>query len=312
MYVKVIADSVAKNGKRITTLECKYWRGIHAELMTHRAFARNAASSRAIPFLKTKEVKPGEGYTEAWAEGTPQEVLNNTAKWVTPIEKCNYSMIQKDPFFPKYIGAEQKGMQSGDELEGEARLAVLRSIDRMRQFCLAECKIMFDHGAHKSIINRYLEPFSYITTLITATEWKNFYALRIHPAAEKHFNELAVEMAVQMGKSVPVERELHLPYTDEQDHLAIRTMGDSDKFKVLEQISVARCSRLSYLTQDGVRDISKDLAQYDRLLNPGDGVMHASPFEHVARATLHNHTASGPFRGWLQHRKMFPQECVPG
>ena len=49
---KVILDSVSPAGKRITTLQLKYPRFIHSEFMTHRAFSRNAASSRAIPVLK--------------------------------------------------------------------------------------------------------------------------------------------------------------------------------------------------------------------------------------------------------------------
>ena len=50
--VKIIADSVAPSGKRLTTMLLRYPRFIHAELMTHRTFSRNASSSRAIPVKK--------------------------------------------------------------------------------------------------------------------------------------------------------------------------------------------------------------------------------------------------------------------
>ncbi len=299
MYVKVIADSVAKNGKRITTLECKYWRAIHAEVMTHRAFARNAASSRAIPFYKTRTVNTGVGDELETKE--------------TVIENCTYSMLKNDPFFPKYIGAEQKGMQSGEQLTIEQMGLAENIIADMLRHSLKKCKELYDLGVHKSIINRYLEPWSYITTLITATEWNNFYALRIHPAAEKHFNELAVEMKLQMSQSVPTETDYHLPYILPEEKPEVwGSERFAEKLKVLQQMSVARCSRLSYLTQDGVKDAEKDLAQYERLLHPGDGVMHASPFEHVATATMYNHSFSGPFRGWYQLRKSFEHECVKG
>src|SRR5574343_523389 len=46
---KIIADSTSTNGIRITTFVLKYPRFIHSEFMTHRAFSRNASSSRAIP-----------------------------------------------------------------------------------------------------------------------------------------------------------------------------------------------------------------------------------------------------------------------
>lgn len=46
----IIADSVSKHtNQRITTFELEYPRFIHSELLTHREFSRNSASSRAIP-----------------------------------------------------------------------------------------------------------------------------------------------------------------------------------------------------------------------------------------------------------------------
>ncbi|MGL5247890.1 MAG: hypothetical protein ACRC8U_06810, partial [Brooklawnia sp.] len=51
--VKVVADSIAaSNGKRLTTFQARYSRTIHSEALTHRAFSRNASSSRAIPVEK--------------------------------------------------------------------------------------------------------------------------------------------------------------------------------------------------------------------------------------------------------------------
>ena len=47
--VKIIADSVSPEGVRLTTFQLRYWRPIHPEMLTHRAFSRNARSSRATP-----------------------------------------------------------------------------------------------------------------------------------------------------------------------------------------------------------------------------------------------------------------------
>lgn len=77
---KVIADSVADGCPRITTMQLRYPRFIHAEFMTHRAFSRNASSSRAIP-----------------VDRMIQDVID-------------------DPAIPIHWGAEQKGMQAGKEL----------------------------------------------------------------------------------------------------------------------------------------------------------------------------------------------------
>ena len=49
---KVVADSLSPDGARITSLQLRYHRFIHAEFMTHRVFSRNAGSSRAIPIKR--------------------------------------------------------------------------------------------------------------------------------------------------------------------------------------------------------------------------------------------------------------------
>jgi len=79
---KIILDSVSEDGVRITTWELEYPRFIHAELMTHRVFSRNAASSRAIPIEKTIEqvltnpAKPEEwGYNQAGMQVSTREKI---------------------------------------------------------------------------------------------------------------------------------------------------------------------------------------------------------------------------------------------
>ena len=49
---KIIADSINPQGDRIITYLLTYPHFIHSELMTHRMFSRNSASSRAIPLKK--------------------------------------------------------------------------------------------------------------------------------------------------------------------------------------------------------------------------------------------------------------------
>ena len=55
MRVKIIADSIVDD-KRVTTFELEYPRYVHSELLTHRVFSRNCASSRAIPLDKMIEL----------------------------------------------------------------------------------------------------------------------------------------------------------------------------------------------------------------------------------------------------------------
>jgi len=160
-----------------------------------------------------------------------------------------------------------------------------------------------DLGVHKSLCNRLTEPFMWITVIMTATEWANFFRLRCHPDAEIHFQQIAGMIREALGASKPTEAhegDWHLPFIQPDER--------SLPLDVLCKASVARCARVSYLTHDGKRDLSKDLELFDRLIQ-GSGFGHWSPHEHVAQASC-SLVRSGPFVGWLQYRKLFPQENV--
>lgn len=297
-YAKVVCDSVSPAGVRLVSVEACYPRFIHAELMTHRAFSRNAASSRAIPFYR------------AGADGVA-------------IPNCFYSRVLIDPVVPEFIGREQAGMQSGENFEGEEYFKILQRIVSMRDNVLDACMEMYRMGVHKSIINRYLEPWQWMTVLITATDWNNFWRLRIHGAAEKHFQKIARLTAEAVKQSSPAllrHGEWHTPYIQDVDREFVRNGGVKNfgtETDILKYVSAGRCARLSYLTHEGKRDLSKDIALCKQLIDPRTAdldpdVLHASPLEHVAMALTDPRERSGNFRGWHQFRKDFPNENEPG
>lgn len=313
---KVILDSISPNGKRLITIEARYWRAIHAEVMTHRDRARNAASSRAIPFYR--EIKCTE------CSKNPHDVCSACGdNGTVVVPNCTYSFIENDPFIPEFIGAEQKGMQSGRELIDSERDKAVDLIDDMRRYCLDKCKQLYGIGVHKSIINRYLEPWSYITVLMTATEWKNFFRLRIHPKAEKHFDKVARMMKDAIDASTPnllQPGQWHMPYIRPEDDQLIKDYigPEANSLQILrmkKKVSAARCARLSYLTHDGEVNLQQDMRIFDTLIHPkieqdrDDDVIHSSPLEHVASPLLGR---SGPYDGWFQFRKEFPNENVAG
>jgi len=243
----MIADSVSPDGVRLSTIECVLWRPILAELNTHRAFSRNSASSRARSVKKTL-----------------QEVLEDTA---VPVE----------------IRREHVGMSGGDLLEGDELADAIDVILELRDDALRGARRLVELGVHKSIVNRYIEPFMWHTVVITATDWDNFLEQRLallddgRKGSDPMMHELALAIKQALEESTPNEldyAEWHLPYIVDQDR---RTQKPSD----LKKISVARCAGVSYLTQ-GVqgRDPAKDLALYERLRNAQPP--HWSPFEHVA------------------------------
>src|SRR3990167_7019338 len=78
----IVADSISRDGHRITTFELEYPRFIHAEFMTHRHFSTNAASSRAIPVKTQLQTIKGNtahpihwGANQAWMEARNHAIL---------------------------------------------------------------------------------------------------------------------------------------------------------------------------------------------------------------------------------------------
>ncbi len=164
---KILADSLAPCMKRLTTFEVTYPRIIHSEVLTHRMLSRNSASSRAIP-----------------------------------VEKLIQRVVD-DPFIPVYIGANQKGMQAGEELSEEARASAVTLWLSARNKAVDHARMLTNIGVHKQVVNRIIEPWMWITVIVSATEWDNFYGLRCHKDAEPHFQLIARMMRDAQAASEP-------------------------------------------------------------------------------------------------------------
>lgn len=260
---KIISDSISIANVRLSTLELRYPRLAHSEFLTHRILSRNAASTRAIPTKKLAD------------------------------------MVLADMVYPIRWGVNQAGMQAKDtNLTEEQQLKAVEIWEKMAKVCVEGCKELTDLGLHKQWAGRPLEPFQYITTLVTATEWDNFFVLRDHPDAQPEIQELAIQIRAAMNNSTPTflsKDEWHLPYIREEEKMLSSEM--------LLKVSSARCARVSYLTHDGNSpDWTKDKALYDRLV--ASEPRHYSPLEHQATPLDDENTWSGNFRGWKQYRKL--------
>ena len=285
---RVVTDSVSPAGYRLTTFVLCYPRFIHAEVMTHRTPSRNASSSRAIPI------------------------------------SVMLDRIREDPAMPVSWGRDQKGMRAGEELDHETTLTAMAVWARAAREAVANAELLASLGVHKQIANRIVEPWAWMETIFTATEWSNFFALRLHRDAQPEFRHLARLMRDAYDARTPAEvpvGEWHLPLVDRNDP-ADAGIAPAD----LPLVSVGRCARVSYLTHEGKRDPAADVALARRLRASG----HMSPFEHVAcpmtedelwdTAAIHRtnapawmqerHHMCGNFRGWVQHRKTLPGEAV--
>ena len=187
---QIIKDSVNSVGNRITTWVLTYPRFIHSELMTHRAFSRNASSSRAIP-----------------------------------IEKM-IKAVEDNPAMPEYWGLNQKGMQASEEADKEQIAEAKKRWLLARDNAVAQARHLLDVGLHKQIVNRVLEPFTHMTVILTATEYGNFFALRAHKDAQPEFQILAHKMLELYNNSKPQslgEGEWHIPFSENMPDVDVAT-----------------------------------------------------------------------------------------
>lgn len=296
---KIIAHSITQQGKQIVTFELEYPRFIHSELNTHRLFSRNAASSRAIPVAKMVE------------------------------------QVRLSPAMPVHWGKNQPGMQAKEELTGCDLDATQSDWLVAARAAASIAERMSNYGAHKQIVNRILEPFQMMKTVLTATEFDNFFWLRKHSDAQPEIKELAEKMWEALENSNPITLspgDWHVPYY--QDGGWIRMMEETSLEDALA-ISSSCCAQVSYRKLDDSLEKAKDI--FDKLIESKP--CHASPTEHqatpmqqggefwdeggeyslncphssdcweegVTHSDRQGNLWSGNFKGWIQHRQLIPE-----
>lgn len=179
--------------------------------------------------------------------------------------------------------------------------------------CWSACAfswLLYKLGVHKQLANRLTEPFAHMTTLVTATEFENFFALRAHPDAQPEFQALADAMLRAYVASEPRTLEVgqwHLPFWREEDELKLVQKWGADGVSNMTHrvaICTARCARTSYVNFYGKDDFDTDVALAENLSKSG----HWSPFEHCLRAER-DPVRSGNVVGYTQYRHLFPNEC---
>ena len=260
---KVIADSIGKNGIRLTTFQIKTYKFLIAQLNTHRVFSRNYSSSRAIPTHKLLE------------------------------------QVKNDPAMPVFWGRNQAGMQAREELQGSEKAVAISGWKIAAEEASFIAAQMANIGVHKQIVNRLIEPFLWSNGIITSTEWNNFFEQRIHPDAQPEIQALAVAMKEAMDHSEPKfldEYEWHLPYIrDNELHL------DIELLKKISAARCCRVSYNKHDGSDP--SVEEDLALFEKLagavpMHCSPLEHQASPDYAFCSSHLY-----GNFREWIQFRK---------
>lgn len=269
---QVIADSISPEGIRLTTMQLRYPRFIHAELMTHRVFSRNARSSRAVPAAK---------------------------------------LAAEEPYIPEFM-KNQKGMQSFEHLTEEEQHRARAVWQSMIDYCRSGVKELAAIGVHKQWANRPLEWFGFIDVLVTSTEWANWYELRDHPAAMPEIQELARNMRETQDQSKPKllqPGEWHLPYVDdrcgneEEDRRVSAARCARLSYKPFDCAHADRQADIDLFYKLLIdRPVHASPAEHqatpDEFVTAGRGGFWRQP-------NLH-----GNLTGWIQFRKTLPNEAV--
>jgi thymidylate synthase ThyX len=285
---KVIASSLNKYREQtmITTFELEYPRFIHSELMTHRVFSRNGASSRAIPVEKQIEY-----------------IIGNTA-------------------MPLEWGKNKSGMQASETVDNNIQDEAISVWINARDDAIQNARKLIKLGIHKQLTNRITEPFTHMKIIVTSTEFENWFKLRDHSDAQPEIQKLAQAMKIALMNSTPKllsNEEWHMPYYEDGYWSPSKSKHNLEDAKA---ISSSCCAQVSYRKLDDTLEKAKII--YDRLITSEP--VHASPFEHQAHpidqlsdwkniigAThidKNNVVWSGNFRNWIQNRQIINDSYV--
>jgi hypothetical protein len=281
--VKLLAYSEF-NGETAATIELTYPRFIHAEVMTHRVFSRNSASSRAIPAKKMRQA------------------------------------VLKDIAMPIHWGANQAGMQAYEEISAKRKKLGVFLWKTAAKLACGMHYLMEKAGIHKQVTNRIIEPFMHMRVVVTSTDWESFLWLRDHKAAQPEIQLLAKKIRNVLSYNNPrklKEGDVHLPYVTKKE---LRKYVSLDSLLAL---SSARCAAVSYNTYSDNIDLNKAKQIKAKLMASKDDPedrFHASPFEHQLFAVSdpehpgwthidrHGRYYSGNVCGFVQYRHILEQD----
>ena len=245
---KLIKKTVVPSNthKPVVTFELTYPLFIHAELLTHRVFSRNCASARAIPANRMIE------------------------------------LVKASSTAPNVFRHNKAGMSAGaplSDFDNEIAHHIWQDAMFKAIACVEELTDPCGPNVHKQWANRLLMPFTHMRTVLTGTEFDNFFDLRSgsigDSGAQDEISILANQMEYQFKNTESEISVCHIPYSD------YKTGTHKGAYGMVDALirSIAKISRISYMREDRETDIIEDSRQILRLT---EGKFHASPFEHQA------------------------------
>ena len=293
-YVKVTSISEQGNAEVYDlSVASEFHNFVCNDIVVHNCFSRSSASSRAIPIDKVIE------------------------------------LLKSKPAMPNHWGKNQSGMQANEEIEDIYMAKYLWKLAAFKAIEVAE--EMKSLGLHKQVVNRSLEPYQTMKTVVTSTGFNNFFWLRNHKDADPNIKELAERMQEAFVVSEPqylYEGEWHLPYVISQRSATSELLYYDADLHILDledakKISASCVAQTSYRKSN--ESLEKALMVYDKLVTSEP--CHASPIESQATPIQAGRTnnvlsylnkegvthidklgvpCSGNFHGWIQMRQLLP------
>ena len=248
---ELIESSINRyTGEQLITIKTVAPKFLDGEIRAHRAWSQNSSSSRAIPVSRT---------------------------------------LERGVYIPTDVRMQEPGMQGYTNLNSKDTHSFRTELFK-RALGMVMLADKYADDIHKQHLNRYLEPWTLQTKVITGGLWsfEHFLGLRLESDADPAIQALAqaiqkifngdtfLEDAKALGYDNP--RDAHLPFILPGE----RQLGTHDMYS-LQMASAARCARVSYNNHDGkAANFDADLRLADQLLTG----RHASPFEHTAMPSI--------------------------
>jgi thymidylate synthase ThyX len=334
---KIIADSKNQFGNRITTMLVTFPRIILAEFNTHRMFSRNTASSRAIPFEKMlKSIEEDPFIPIAWQkdhkgmQGTEYFIDKEDIEY---FERQYLSARDYSVGIAKNLNIEGKGVTKqicNRLLESYMWTTVIVTATEWENFFALRCPrysgSVETYRSRKDVINSLTKEGHSLETFTNLSEVD--WLKRNEGQAEIHMMALAEAMYDAYNESTPrelKEGDWHIPFGDNlhnDDNFKRFIIDNSlidNQMQVFKEskikVATARCARVSYtVVGEEAQEFNyeNDIKLHDRLLES----KHMSPFEHCAKAMPNSYfdgtpaNWSGNFKGFIQYRKLIPNENI--
>jgi hypothetical protein len=248
-----------------------------------------------------------------------------------------HEFIKANPATPVSWGKNQPGMKANENVGSTVATEAEQIWNRAKDDALHWADALAHKLAiHKQIANRITEPWMTMKTVISGTEWNNFFHLRNHADAQPEIKALAEAMTVAYTTHLPVPLkpgQWHLPYITIAEYVPtgelqyLNNNFDPISLEEAKIVSASCCAQVSYRKNDDSFDKAKKI--YDQLILSEP--VHASPIEHqatpmdvnsmcrfepdtwqpgVTHVSANSDLWSGNLRGWIQYRKLIRNEAV--